>query len=188
MQELGKILIGFLSFAIIVAAILEVAPTAGSFVPNFGENLSSIPLILTPKSEEGLSTISAKITPSGNLQKTPAPSPRAEISTQTPAVYLSPTPKAEDRNFSFDDSVPSADSPEFSADGMQACFSMYTRTKNEAHNTCKGEWYPVDQVPNHYDEYWCATNSGQVGWVPARLYDGRGTLTVKPYGSLNQCN
>jgi hypothetical protein len=112
--------------------------------------------------------------------------PKAEAPTATPAVQALPTlqPKTD---FVFADVVPAADSPEFTADDMNACFSMYTRRKNEAENGCQGEWYPADYAPRPYDEFWCATNNGGVGWVPVRFFDHTSSQTVSPYGSLNQC-
>lgn len=113
--------------------------------------------------------------------------PQAEAPTAVPAIRPTATPQPPKTAFVFTDAVPAADSPEFTADGMQACFSAYTRMKNEAEGTCKGEWYPADQAPRSYDQFWCATNGGGVGWVPVRFFDGRATQTVIPYGSLNRC-
>lgn len=113
---------------------------------------------------------------------TPASPPKDELVTlQT--TRLDPTVSS----FTFSDAVPAADSPEFTADDMNACFSAYTRNRNTAENTCKGEWYPADFAPRSYDVFWCATNSGRVEWVPVRFFDGRASQTVSPYGSLNRC-
>ncbi len=114
---------------------------------------------------------------------TPPPPPKDELVTlQT--IRLDPTVSS----FTFADAVPAADSPGSTADDMNACFSAYTRNRNTAENTCKGEWYPADFAPRPHDEFWCATNAGRVGWLPVRLYDGRASEAVQPYGSLNSCN
>lgn len=167
--------IGFLLFSIMLSAP-ESSQASAPFIQNNQQQLTAPTrnLVLT----------AAALTPSSSIVTTPAPLPRAILETNIER----PTLTSVQSNFTFTDPVPAADSPEFTADGMQACFSAYTRAKNAAENTCKGEWYPADQAPHSYDEYWCATNNGRVGWVPVRFYDGRASETVKPYGSLNQCS
>ena len=117
------------------------------------------------------------------LTPKPAPPPKAH-----PMAKPQPTPVSPSTSYIFTDAVPVADSPEIQANDMNACFSMYTRKKNEAENMCKGEWYPADQAPRSYDQFWCATNSGGVGWLPVRFFDGRSNQVVNPCGSLNRCD
>lgn len=131
-----------------------------------------------------LIAISARLTPILNITSTPAPPPRAVLE----AKVERPTRTAVKTEFVFSEAVPVADSPEFAADDMNACFSMYTRRKNEMENGCQGEWYPADYAPRSYDEYWCATNGGRVGWVPVRFFDGRAGEQVQPYGKPAGCH
>lgn len=190
------------AFPIVVLAVLFVGLTL-SIMQGMTESSGRASTLFRPKSEAVASdfTISAQPTPTRdlaftasqltpilNITSTPAPPPQAEAPTPRPLIQPTKTAIPPVTNFVFTDAVPAADSPEFSADGMGACFSMYTRNRNTAENTCKGEWYPADFAPRAYDQFWCATNAGRVEWVPVRFYDGRGGETVKPYGSLNQCN
>jgi hypothetical protein len=175
-------------FPIVVLAVLFVGLTL-SIMQHFTQssglqaqpaaaNLAQLPTPTRPIFSDG--NANAAVMPL-NLN-----APKAEAQIATPAVQALPIPQPK-TDFVFTDPVPAADSPEFTADDMNACFSAYTRRKNEAENTCKGEWYPADQAPHAYDEFWCATSSGGVGWVPVRFFDHTSSQTVSPYGSLNQC-
>lgn len=156
----------------------------GTSMPTFTANFTALermPAVADPT--RNLVLTAAAATP---ITTTPALPPKtALVKPQT--IRLNPINPTVS-SFTFTDAVPAADSPEFTADDMQACFSAYTRNRNTAENTCKGEWYPADFAPRPHDKFWCATNAGRVRWLPVRLYDGRAAVTVTPYGSLNQCN
>lgn len=179
------------SFPIVVLAVLFVG-LALSIMQHFTQSGRSQTIRSQPNGLQvaaaaeptrNLTLTAAAVIPSSNITTTPAPPPKAQLVTKQPT-----RPSPPITSYTFTDPVPAADSPEFTADGMNACFSQYTRTKNEAERTCKGEWYPADQAPRPYDEFWCATNAGGVGWLPVRFFDGRSTQTVIPYGSLNRCD
>lgn len=172
-------------FPIVVLAVLFVG-LALSIMQHFTQSdrpqIGQLQTIRSKPHVLQVAQAAAAVTPSSSITTTPAPPPKAQLVTVQPTR---PSPPVT--SYTFTDPVPAADSPEFTADGMNACFSAYTRAKNEAEGTCKGEWYPADQAPRPYDEFWCATNAGGVGWLPVRFYDGRASQTVAPYGSLNRC-
>jgi hypothetical protein len=115
----------------------------------------------------------------------PRPTSAAIIHTDTPLQAKADPTRTQ---ITFTDAVPAADSPERTADSMNACFSAYTRNKNTAENTCKGEWYPADYAPHSYDVFWCATNGDGVGWVPVRFFDNRSVEVVLPFGKPEGCH
>lgn len=82
----------------------------------------------------------------------------------------------------FDEIAPAADSPEITSEEKQACFSAYSRQRNQSEGICLNEWYPVDYAPRPGNEFWCASNGVNVEWIPVRLYDGRNSETVVPMG------
>lgn len=87
----------------------------------------------------------------------------------------------------FDEVVPVADSPERSSESMGACFSQYSRNRNQTENICLPEWFPADQAPRPTDKFWCASNGSNVEWVPARLFDGRSVTAVVPHTIPTVC-